>query len=337
MTTANGVHDIRVPRGRLVNEDGSTGEFHSEMLPRYARRTREVDEAILGTYLAGANSRRIRKALEPLLGAEHLSKSAVSRVVTRLKEHFEQWSNRDLSDERYVIVFLDGFHLKVRLARRVVSVPVLAALGVTEDGRKQLISLRLAVTESSQSWGGVVDGLIKRGMLAPALVVTDGHAGLRKALENWPDVRVQRCTEHKRANLKQHCPAHAHRELKRDYDAIVYARDGMAARKAYEHFVDKWRELCPAVARSIEEAGEQLLTFYSFPKPMWKNLHTTNAVENLNREFRRRTKTQGSFSNEDAALTLLYGLVAFGQIRLRRIDGHKHIAQILKTQSEEAA
>ena len=95
-------------------------------MPRYARRTREVDEAILGTYLSDANSRRIRKALKPLLGEEHLSKSAVSRVVSRLKERFEEWQTRALSEEVYAIVYLDGFHLKVRMAKRVISVPVLS-------------------------------------------------------------------------------------------------------------------------------------------------------------------------------------------------------------------
>ena len=133
LTTALGLREVQVPRGRVwVGE--AREEFRSQLLPRYARRTREVDEAILGAYLAGANSRRIRKALKPLLGEEHLSKSAVSRVVGRLKERFAEWRGRDLSQEAYAIVFLDAFHLKVRLARRVVSVPVLAVLGVLEDG-----------------------------------------------------------------------------------------------------------------------------------------------------------------------------------------------------------
>ncbi len=91
----------------------------------------------------------------------------------------------------------------------------------------------------------------------------------------------------------------------------------------------KWRTLCPPVARSFEEAGLELLTFYAFPKPMWKGLRTTNSIENLNREFRRRTKTQGSFASEDAALTLLFGLVAFRQIELRKITGHQHVAALL--------
>jgi len=337
MTTMAGSRELRFPRGRIRREDGATEEFQSRIAPRYARRTAEVDEAILGVYLAGSNCRRIRKALSPLLGEKHLSKSAISRVAGRLKKLFAAWRVRNLSDERYPILFLDGFHLKVRLARRVVSVPVLAALGVTEDGRKVLVSLELATSESERSWGFFVEGLISRGLPKPSLLITDGHAGLKKALEVWTDVAVQRCTQHKWRNLASHCPQHARRELKRDYDAIIYAVDGLAGRKAYESFLAKWEGLCPAVVRSLQEAGQQLLTFYSYPKELWKGLRTTNSLENLNREFRRRTKTQGSFSQEDSALTLLYGLVAFGQIKLRRITGYKHVAQILASKQEEAA
>lgn len=126
VTTAMGPSTLRLPRARILEEDGTTKEFRSQLLPRYARRTREIDEAILGVYLAGANSRRIRKALEPMIGSANVSKSAVSRIVGRLKAIFETWSQRDLTSERYAILYLDGFHLKIRLARRVVSVPVLA-------------------------------------------------------------------------------------------------------------------------------------------------------------------------------------------------------------------
>ncbi len=99
----------------------------------------------------------------------------------------------------------------------------------------------------------------------------------------------------------------------------------------------KWTKLVPAVARSLEEAGLELLTFYSMPKSMWKSLRTTNALENLNREFRRRTKTQSSFATEAAGVTLLWGLVAFGQIRLRRIDGYRDMYKLLREEAQEAA
>ena len=111
----------------------------------------------------------------------------------------------------------------------------------------------------------------------------------------------------------------------------------MTARKAYQAFIAKWTSLCPAVARSLEEAGEQLLTFYAFPKAMWRALRTTNTLENLNREFRRRTKTQASFSSEESAVTLLYALVAFGQIVLHKIDGHRHASELVAANVASAA
>jgi len=183
ITTALGPQELRVPRGRIVGSDGCECEFRSAVVPRYARRTREVDEALLGAYLAGANTRRIRKALEPLLGTEHLSRSAVSRVVARLREQFRHWRERDLGQERYAIVFLDGFHLKVRMARRVVSVPVLAVLGVAEDGTKRLVALELAQSEAGPHWSKLVTDLERRGLRSPVLIVSDGHLGLRKAIE----------------------------------------------------------------------------------------------------------------------------------------------------------
>ena len=337
ITTPDGTRTVTVPRGRVEGTDGTTTEFHSQLLPRYARRTREIDDAILGCYLGGINSRRIRTALKPLLGERHLSKSAVSRIVGRLKALFATWQGRDLAADRYAVIFLDGFHLKVRLAKRVVSVPVLAALGVTETGQKCLLSLRLAVSEATTTWGAVVTDLQQRGLVAPLLLVVDGNGGLKSALKRWEGVRVQRCTTHKLENLKEHCPRHARPEMKRDYDKIIYASDGLAARAAYDTFLKKWSTLCPAVATSLEEAGLELLAFYDFPKATWKSIRTTNTIETLNREFRRRTKTQASFSTEDAALTVLYGLVAFGQIQLRKIDGHTQLPSFLAKECQKVA
>jgi putative transposase len=337
ITTPEGTRTVTVPRGRVEGTDGATTEFHSQLLPRYARRTREIDDAILGCYLGGINSRRIRTALKPLLGERHLSKSAVSRIVGRLKALFATWQGRDLSTERYAVIFLDGMHLKVRLAKRVISVPVLATLGVTETGQKCLLSLRLAVSEATTTWGAVITDLQQRGLVAPLLLIVDGNGGLKSALKRWDGVRIQRCTTHKLANLNEHCPRHARPEMKRDYGKIIYASDGLAARAAYDAFLKKWSTLCPAVATSLEEAGLDLLTFYDFPKATWKSIRTTNILENLNREFRRRTKTQASFGTEDAALTLLYGLVAFGQIQLRKIDGHTHLPSFLAKEWQKVA
>jgi len=205
------------------------------------------------------------------------------------------------------------------------------------DGTKVLISLKPAASEAASHWSGVLLDLQKRGLAAPALLVVDGHSGLRKALDSWPEAQVQRCTRHKLVNLFEHCPVHARAELTRDYRGIVHAKDGMAGRKAYEAFLVKWSTLCPAVARSLEEVGHELLTFYEFPKAMWRSLRTTNPLENLNREFRRRTKTQASFAAEQAGVTLLYGLVAFGQIRFHKIDGYRHVSSLIRSKETNAA
>jgi len=337
LVTQTGPTAVTVPRARVDDGAGGTREHRSEILPKYERRSREVNEALIGCYLAGANSRRIRKALAPLLGSSQLSKSAISRVVVKLKSKFEEWMAQDLSEEGSLVLYLDGMYLPVRLARRVVRVPVQAVIGVRESGEKILLSLRIAPSESTASWKGVVENLRDRNLRAPQLMVADGNKGLLRALgETWSQADIQRCTKHKLENLLAKAPKHCHEELKRDYRDIVYAEDLKAAQKAYDVFCTKWSKICADVVTSLQEAGQDLLTFYRYPESQWKSLRTTNQIERLNGEFRRRTKTQGSFSNEHAALVLLWALVAFGHIRMRKITGWQAMPEIAAMLNEAA-
>ncbi|MGH9814421.1 MAG: transposase, partial [Candidatus Acidiferrales bacterium] len=146
-----------------------------------------------------------------------------------------------------------------------------------------------------------------------------------------------RCTVHKLRNLESKAPQHVHAELREDYHRIVYAEDRAAARRARDAFLRKWSQRCPAVATSLHEAGEELLTFFGFPASQWLSLRTTNAVERLQLEFRRRVKTQGALPSETAALRLLFGLVASGQIRLRRIKGFRDLEEKREAEKTEAA
>lgn len=329
VVTEAGRIELSIPRARLADGNGGTREHRTEIVDRYQRRTRRVDEAILGCYLGGTNSRRIRKALAPLLGDTHLSKSAISRVVAKLKDRFHEWMQRDLADEGVTIVYLDAMFLPVRIARRVVRVPVQAVIGVREDGQKALLSLRIAPSESAASWKGVVEDLDRRTLMAPRLAVVDGNKGLLRSIaETWPQTKIQRCTKHKLENLLSAAPNHCHEELKRDYRDVVYADSRGDALKAYDRFVRKWSKLCEGVVTSLQEAGHALLTFYHFPKSQWKSLRTTNQIERLNGEFRRRTKTQGSFTNETSALVVLWGLVAFGHVAMRKIDGWQDLPKL---------
>jgi putative transposase len=321
LTTSVGPTAITIPRARLRTEAGTT-EWRNTVMPRYQRRTAQVDEAILGVYLSGANSRRIRGALAPLLKGGPLSKDAVSRLVGRLKGDFEQWRHRDLADAHIRYVMADGWYPKVRLGKRRVTVPVLVILGVRVDGQRELLDLRLAGDESTAAWRESVQGLVTRHIGTPILAVIDGNAGLAAALrEAWPTLPIQRCTAHKLRNLEAKAPVRVREELKEDYRRMIYGDTRAAVDAARQRFVKKWCLQCPAVVESLEEAGDELFTFARFPRAQWKALRTTNALERINEEFRRRTKTQASLPSQDAVLLLLFGLLRTGQIKLRAIDG----------------
>lgn len=338
LTTSLGPTTLQVPRARLEEAGGGTTEWRSQVLPRYQRRTARGDEAILGVYLSGTNSRRLKGALAPLLRGGPLSKDAVSRLVGRLKSDFEEWCQRDLSQEAIRYLMLDGWYPKVRIGRRRVRVPVLVTLGIKADGQRIVLDLRLAGQETTQAWQEVIESLVERGVGIPLLAIIDGNPGLHAALRaQWPQVPIQRCTAHKLRNLLSRAPAHLREEVAEDYRRMVYGKTAEEVERARRSLLKKWRVRCAVVAASLEEAGEELFTFLCFPPAQWQGLRTTNALERINEEFRRRTKTQASLPNEDAVLLLLFGLLRTGQIRLRRFDGWKDMPAAALLQERQAA
>jgi transposase-like protein len=326
LTLRTGAVQLAVPRGRLVSPDGSEREWHSRLVPRYRRSSAEVEQSVLGVYLSGSNTRRIRGALEPLLSGAALSKSAVSRLVLRLEESYRLWQQRDLAEEKILYLYLDAIYPKVRSAGRVVSLAILVALGVKDTGEKVLLSLMSAGAESTDGWQMLLEDLAARKMGRPRLVISDGNPGLGAALDRlWPGAAHQRCTVHKLRNLVAKAPKHAHEAVREDYHRIVYAETRDAAQQAHAAFLLKWKKLCPPVAASLEEAGEQLLTFYQFPASQHLSLRTTNIIERMQQEFRRRIKTQAALPNESAVLRVFFGLWVSGQMKLRRIRGYRDI------------
>jgi putative transposase len=326
LSTSLGATTIAMPRARLEGADGKSREWRSRMIPRYQRRTERVDEAILGIYLSGTNTRRLRGALSPLLRGAPLSKDAVSRLVGRLREDFEAWAKRDLSELKVRYIFLDGWYPRVRIGKKRVRVPVLVTLGVCANGQRVVLDLRLSGVESEQAWLDAVRALAGRNLGTPELAVIDGSPGLRAALKmQWPGIAIQRCTNHKLWNLLAKAPAHLREELAEDYRRMIYADGHQAIEKARAGFARKWKLRSQAVLASFEEAGDELFTFTAFPISQWKALRTTNALERINEEFRRRTKTQASLPSEEAVLFLLFGLLRSGQVTLRRLVGWRDI------------
>jgi len=176
LTGPTGPVALALPRATLFRGAGAK-EWTSTIVPRYQRRMPRVNEAVIATYLAGGNTRRIRGALQPLLKAAPLSKSAVSRVIATLTDGLEAWRTRSLTDLDVIYIYLDGFALRVRSAGKVVSVPVLGVVGVLPDGRKHLLALELCAGESFAAWKGCLDDLVARGLRAPVLAIIDGNAG----------------------------------------------------------------------------------------------------------------------------------------------------------------
>jgi putative transposase len=312
---------VSVPRARVTDSDGKQAEWRSKALPAYKRLTVQAERLIAGAYLAGTNTRRVRRALAALFGGA-VGKDTVSRTWRKVQSDWEAWQKRDLAGDDIVRLILDGTVVRVRLDRKATSLSLLVALGVRRDGQKVLLALRNMGGESEAAWRALLDDLVARGLTAPELVIIDGAAGLEKAIAAlWNDVPVQRCTVHKHRNLLAHAPKKLYDEISADYTDMIYvetAKEVDAKRKA---FLRKWRLRCRPVADSLEEAGEKLFTFLRFPSDQWKSIRTTNAIERLHEEFKRRIKTQCMLPCADTACMLFWALLASGQITLRKVDG----------------
>jgi putative transposase len=327
LTGTFGETEIAVSRARLVDEDGRTTEWKSKALRAYQRRTATIDAIIASAYLAGTNTRRVKRVLARLFESG-VGKDVVSCVWHRVKGDWDLWNARSLADEPIVRLILDGTVVRARLDRKSTAISLLVALGVRTDGQKVLVAVKNMGGESEAAWRALLDDLVRRGLGTPDLVIVDGAPGLEKALDVlWPNVLIQRCTVHKHRNLLAHAPERLHEEISADYKDMIYADTAQKIEARRRAFLRKWRLKCPAVAVSLQEAGDKLFTFARFPKSQWKSIRTTNAIERLHEEFKRRIKTQTILPSAETAAMLFWALLASGQITMRKVDGWESLAQ----------
>src|SRR5438093_2624333 len=326
LTGTFGPIEIAVPRARLNTSEGGTTEWKSQALRAYQRRTLAADALIASTYLAGTNTRRVRRALAALFGGA-VGKDTVSRTWRKVKSDWDAWNARSLAQEPIVRLILDGTVVRVRLDRKATSISLLVVMGVRADGQKVLLAIKSMGGESTEAWRAVLDDLIKRGLRRPEFLIVDGAPGLERAIAAvWDGVPVQRCTVHKHRNLLAHAPERLHEEIGADYTDMIYAatpEDIAARRKA---FMRKWLLKHRPVADSLEEAGDRLFTFARLPPSQWRSARTTNAIERLHEEFKRRIKTQTVLPSADTAAMLFWALLASGQISMRKVDGWQTLA-----------
>src|SRR4030081_866655 len=326
LTGTFGPVEIEVPRARLETADGKTTEWRSSALRAYQRRTLAADALIASTYLAGTNTRRVRRALATLFSGA-VSKDTVSRVWRKVKNDWEAWNARSLATEPIVRLILDGTVVRVRLDRKATSMSLLVVMGVREDGQKVLLAIKSMGGESGEAWRTFLGDLIDRGLRRPEFLIVDGAPGLDKAIASvWDGVPVQRCTVHKHRNLFAHAPERLHDEITADYNDTIYATTPEEIEVRRKAFIRKWRLKHRAVADSLEEAGDRLFTFVRLPPSQWRSVRTTNAIERLHEEFKRRIKTQTVLPSADTAAMLFWALLASGQINMRKVDGWQTLA-----------
>src|SRR4030081_67751 len=326
LTGTFGPLEIAVPRARLSTPEGKTMEWKSQALRAYQRRTLAADALIASGYLAGTNTRRVRRALAALFGGA-VGKDTVSRTWRKVKTDWDAWNARSLADEPIVRLILDGTVVRVRLDRKATTISLLVVLGVRADGQKVLLAIKSMGGESAEAWRSVLDDLTRRGLQPPEVLIVDGAPGLDSAIAAvWGGVPVQRCTVHKHRNLLAHAPERLHEEITADYNDMIYAETSQQIEARRKAFIRKWRIKHRAVADSLEEAGARLFSFPPVPPEQWKSARPTNAIERLHEEFKRRIKTQTVLPSAETAAMLFWALLASGQISMRKVDGWKTLA-----------
>jgi putative transposase len=298
VTPAGRIERLEVPRDR-------EGEFVTEVFERYKRMTGDVEEAVLEMYLSGISVRKIAGVTDAL-SRVRVGKDAVSRIARRLEEEQREWRERPLQEKSYPYLYLDAtYHLKVRWGARVRSMALLVCVGVDEEGIREVLAVEVGGTEKGAAYASLLRGLIDRGLSGVRLVVSDDHEGIKAAVAGeLPGTEWQRCVVHFERNVLAHVPASEMSEVAEDLKAIFKVRREKTARELAKGFVELYGSRFPKAVSVFEAGIDDALSYLSFPGNHHARLRTTNMLERLFREVKRRTRVVGVFPNEVSASTL---------------------------------
>jgi transposase-like protein len=329
--TAAGAVLVRAPRVNDRRIDAETGEhrrFSSAILPAWARKSPQVAEVLPLLYLHGLSSSDFGPALEQFLGsAAGLSAATITRLTAQWQDDAEVFNKRSLTDIDYVYVWVDGIHLKVRLAQD--KVCLLVMIGVRADGTKELVALGDGFRESSESWADLLRSCRRRGMAAPVLAVGDGALGFWKAMrEVFPDTREQRCWFHVGSNVLAALPKSAHPGAKSALAEIYNAEDKDHALKAVKAFEADYGAKWPKAVAKITEHIDVLLSFYDYPAEHWIHLRTTNPIESTFATVRLRQRVTKGPGSRAAGVAMAFKLIESAQARWRAVNAPHLVALV---------
>jgi transposase-like protein len=307
LLTELGDVELSIPRTRSFSPKG--------IIAAYARRIKEIDHLILACFLLGLSTRKVGIALATLLG-ERISPQTVSRVVKTLDDAVKAFHRRRIGSFKALI--LDGIVIKRRTGAGTLTRPVLVALGIRHDGKKEVIDFRLARSESGAEWRTFLTDLMNRGLSGFEMICADGGQGLISILsEAYPSIPLQRCWAHKMRNILDKVPRKSQDAVKRGLRKIYTAENLTEAQRYAHRWTSSWKEKYPKAVRCLRDDLEDLLTCFQFADPDFrKAIRTTNAIERRFREVRRRTRPMGVFSNRTSVERILYAVFMYENINL---------------------
>ena len=306
--------------------------FSSNILPRWARRSRSLDALLPVLYLRGVSMGDLQEALTALLGPEapNLSPGVIPRLIEVWQEEYDRWQRRDLSARRYAYIWADGVYLQARMEPEAEC--ILVIIGATPEGKKELLGFHVGTRESAQSWRELLVDLKARGLtIPPELAVGDGALGFWKAMDEiYPATRHQRCWFHKISNILGKFPKSMAATVKADLQEIHHAETKAAAQAAINVFKEKYGiKYAPAVA-CLAKDEEALLAFYDFPAEHWDHLRTSNPIESVFATVRHRTvRTKGALSQKTVKI-MVFTLIRAASKTWRKLKGANQLPLLIE-------
>jgi putative transposase len=291
---------VKVPRDRK-------GEFKTEVIPRSRQYEDALREDLSIMFLAGVSTRTLSLISERLIG-RRISAGEVSKVSGQLSEAVEQWRERDLSKDSIKYLFVDGTLFSMRIEGSVEKVPVLLAIGVSADGRRTVLGLQAGDKESASNWRELFRDLKRRGLDGSMITlgIMDGLSGLERVFtEEFPNAKVQRCQLHVARNILAKVPRKLKKTIGDEIRSMFYACSRKKALAFFDQFKARWEKEVPSAVKCLENSLEACLTYLQFPEEEWICLRTTNVIERVNKEFKRRTKPMEILAGERSCYTLL--------------------------------
>lgn len=292
--------DIKVPRDRK-------GEFKTDIIPRSKQYEDSLREDLSVMFLAGISTRTLSMMSERLIGRK-ISSGEVSKVSKELTHSVEAWRERDLSGEVIKYLYVDGTNFSMRVAGSIEKVPVLVVIGVTKDGHRTVLGLQAGDKESAANWRELFKDLKRRGLDSStvSLGIMDGLPGLESVFkEEFPKSKIQRCQVHVARNVLAKVPRKLKKAVADEVRSIFYASSKKKALHFYKSFKDNWEKEIPSAVKCLEKSLQSCLTYLDFPEEEWICLRTTNVIERVNKEFKRRTKPMEIVAGEKSCYMLL--------------------------------